>query len=268
MEKSSDIQAAIHAGKQLAGLEIKEINGIPVVLVPNDMSFRALYEYMERPTRIEATVRTDTTSSFLDYFNAFATDNSAIFIDAENGKTVGIIDYHDPSAGTPGWRKHRVLFEPRVTDEAGLWLANNGRQMDQEEFALFLEQNAEEIVSPPAAEMLEIALTLKTKQKISFSSAKRLQNGQIQYQYIEELEGRAGQKGELTIPEQFEIGLRIFEGGDAYAMKARFRYRIGDGVKFWYDLIRPNRIKRDAIDSMAKHIRANAKCNLFVEGQP
>ncbi len=262
----NDIQAAIEAGKALAAQQPIVINDQPLLLVPNDMRVDYLAQLAPRPQRPHATVTAQTPDAFIDYFNHFADDDSAIFIDRETGKCVGIIDYHSPDA--PAWGEHRVVYRPVHTPEAKAWLENSGTRMDQEEFALFLERNAEDISTPPAAEMLEIATTLKVKTKVTFASAKRLHDGQTQFQYVEEHEGRAGHKGQLTIPETFTIGLRLFEGGDAYALQARFRYRIGNEPQFWYDLIRPHRVREDAIDSITQKIRAGAKCPLILWGTP
>ena len=262
----NDIQAAIEAGKALAAQQPIVINDQPFVLVPDGMRLDYLKQVTPRPQRTEATVTTHTPDAFIDYFNHFADDASAIFIDRSSGDCIGIIDYHGPDA--PAWAGHRVIYRPVLTPEAKAWLENSGKPMGQEAFALFLEQNADDISTPPAAEMLEIATTLKVKTRITFASAKRLQDGQTQFQYVEENEGRAGQKGQLTIPETFTIGVRLFDGGDAYAMQARFRYRTTREPQFWYDLIRPHRVREDAIDSITQKIRAGAKCPLILWGTP
>lgn len=262
----TDIQAAIEAGKAIAAQEPLIVRDTPFVLVPDGMRLENLGHLNPAPRRITAKVITDTPDAFIDYFNHFADDASAIFIERKSGRCEGILDYHGPNS--PAWGDHRVIFTPTKTPEANAWLENTGHRMSQEEFALFLEANAEDISNPPAAEMLEIATTLKVKTKVTFASAKRLQDGQTQFQYVEEQEGRAGHKGQLTIPETFTVGVRIFEGGYAYALQARFRYRIGGNPVFWYDLIRHNRVIDAAVANITDKIRDGAKCHLTIWGTP
>ena len=53
---------------------------------------------------------------------------------------------------------------------------------------------------------------------------------------------RAFADGALTIPREFELGLRLFKNGEAYKLRARLKYRLASGaVKFWYELDRPER---------------------------
>ena len=66
----------------------------------------------------------------------------------------------------------------------------------------------------------------------------------MQLTYNEEIDGRAGEAGQLRIPEEFFIALKPFLGGDTFCVPARFRYRIQEGrLVMWYELVRAD-IKR------------------------
>ena len=92
-----------------------------------------------------------------------------------------------------------------------------------------------------------MATTIQAKTDINFSSAKRLQNGQVQLQYTENIDARAGANGALEIPKEFALGLRIFKNGEGYKIKARLKYRLHSGaIKFWYELDRVERAIEDA----------------------
>lgn len=258
-----NIETAIDAGKKIAAGNIIKINGHSTMLVPEGMTLQQFPELKEELERTQATVTTDDAESFIEYFNRYASDSSSIFLSAE--KFNGIIDYHSEIA--PAWCQHKVMFKPVTTTEWNKWSGANGHKFDQEEFAYFIEDCAEEIHNPPGAEMLEIATTLKAKSKVNFSSAKSLANGQTQLTYNEEIDGSAGAKGELKIPEIIDIGMRLYKGGDAYAMKARFRYRIREGkIAFWYDLIRPSKTVDAAIDDITVNIKSKVKCQMFIKG--
>lgn len=58
-----------------------------------------------------------------------------------------------------------------------------------------------------------------------------------------------GRSGALTIPREFQLGLRILKNGGGYKLRARLKYRLGGGaVKFWYELDRPERAVEDAFN--------------------
>lgn len=262
----SDIAAAIEAGKEIGAMQILYIKGVPAVMLPSGMELKQLPELMHVPQRIKQHIKTNTTTSFIDYFNEFATDNSIILCDSDAGSFEGVIDYHGETE-MPEWCAHKVSFTCKETKEWQAWNESNGTRMDQVQFAFFLEQNLDEIRRPAAAQMLEIALTLKANTKLNFESGNRLSDGQVQFKYHEELDGSAGPKGDIKIPEAFGLGMRVFEGGDAFEMEARFRYRIREGkVVMWYDLVRPHKVRRAAVDDVFTKINASAKARMILHG--
>lgn len=264
---SSDIQAAIEAGKQLAAQQVHTVNGMPLIIAAPGMEVHELPHLRERPARVKQAVSVGTAAAFIEYFNEFATDHSVIFCDIDAGSFRGVLDYH-ADRDTPAWGDHTVTHVCQTTKEWDAWLKANGQKMDQIAFAFFIEQNLEEILTPPGAQMLEIATTLKASTKRNFMSGTRLSDGQVQFQYMEEHEAGAGVKGELKIPELFTLGMRVFEGGDAYSMEARFRYRIHEGkVLMWYDLVRPHKVHRAAVEDVFQKIKAQAKCRMMLHGR-
>lgn len=274
MEEQKDptfVSHALEAGHRLGTGTITELAGVPLILIPEGYKAELHPELMQQPALIDQQIRTETAASFVEYFNEFAAENSIIFCETETARFVGIIDYHFATShsDTPAWCKHRVIFECRETPEWEEWHFASGTTMNQTQFALFLEDNLEEIISPPGAQMLEIATTLKAKTKITFTSAKRLNDGQTQFQYVEDQEGSGGINGEVKIPETFQLGMRIFEGGTAYELEARFRYRITDGkVVMWYDLVRPHKAYRAALADTLAQIKHRLKDTLIIHGSP
>ena len=104
--------------------------------------------------------------------------------------------------------------------------------------------------------MLEISRTLEAKKNITFRQGTRLDNGQVQLTYNEEIDGRAGEAGQLRIPEQFFIAVKPFLGGDAFCVPARFRYRIQDGrLMMWFELVRPDKVLEEAYNAVRDKIQ-------------
>lgn len=259
----TEADACLQAGTMIGSQTLRAIEGVPILLVPPNYTVKQFAELLPAPVHTEQFVICETAKSFIEYFNHFANDKSAVFCDTNAEKFTGVIDYH--SAGSAAWCKHSVIYKCQRTHEASAWLANNGKKMEQEEFAVFIEDNALEIVTPPGATMLEIATHLKAQKKVQFISGTVLSNGQQSIQYMEEIQGSAGAKGELQIPEMIELGMRIFEGGDAYKLHARFRYRINTGkLIMWYDIIRPKQTLRAAVDDAYTVIKAAVKTQLFL----
>ena len=89
---------------------------------------------------------------------------------------------------------------------------------------------------------------MQAKTEANFSSSRRLDNGQVQLAYTETIDARAG-SGQIEIPREFSIGVRLFKNGTGYKLRARLKYRLGAGkVRFWYELDRP----QQAIDNAAR----------------
>jgi uncharacterized protein YfdQ (DUF2303 family) len=102
-------------------------------------------------------------------------------------------------------------------------------------------------VKPAGADLLELAQTFQATTKVEFRESKQLASGQRQFQYVEETDARGGQRGELTIPKEFELGIAPFEGCDPYRVIARLRYRLRDGkLSIGYVLDNPRDVERQA----------------------
>lgn len=150
--------------------------------------------------------------------------------------------YNDHKHGDhPGWRDHRASYKAEYTPEFATWLGQNGheRARDQVGFAEFIEANIADL-GGNGTELLTVATTLQANTGIDFKAARRLDNGQTQLQYVETINATAGADGNITIPQKFDLALRIFKNGDRYKIVARLKYRLlSGGVKFWYELDRP-----------------------------
>jgi uncharacterized protein YfdQ (DUF2303 family) len=158
--------------------------------------------------------------------------------------------------GVPGWRDHRAEFKAEYTPEFAKWMERNKHQFGQTEFAEFIEDNMADITAPAATALLEMATTIQAKTDINFSSSKRLQNGQVQLSYTENIDARAGANGAMEIPKEFNLGLRIFKNGAGYKVNARLKYRLNGGtVKFWYELDRVERAIEDAFSGYVATLR-------------
>lgn len=107
--------------------------------------------------------------------------------------------------------------------------------------------------------MLEIAQSIEATSSGQFESKQRLQDGQVALRYSQQVEARAGTKGDLTIPETFTVALRCYEGIDPVDITARLRYRIREGqLAIGYRLERLDDVKdkafADVVDAVEQRL--------------
>lgn len=251
----------IEAAKATQGVERVYSENNTLIVAHSEHQKIAVHDlerYGAAPARIRRKIEVTEVVSFVDYWQRFATDRSEIHADLEARKFRAVLDANAPDR--PSWEEHTCTLLCRTSTEWNAWKGGDGHPMDQVKFAEFIETNAIDIIEPSAAEMKEIALTLQAKKKVSFSSGVRLENGQIQLGYHETIEGAAGPKGDLRIPEKFKLALRIFQGGDKYEVEAHLRYRINEGnLTFFYQIIRPERLLEDAFEQVKVKIKTGCQ---------
>lgn len=229
----------------VAATVVREIDVTPFAIIPQGMTAQSLEHMMECPTRIRSSVKVFDTAGFVEYFNRFKVPGSAIYATVEPARFGGVIDAN--TAELPAWQAHTVVYECPVSKEWKEWNRATGKPQSQVSFAEFIENNLPDIVStdatePTGTEMLQIATSFQAKTSVNFASGTRLDNGQYELTYVEDIKGTAGPKGTIKVPERFFIAVPVFEGGAPYKVEAKFRYRIKDGVlTMWYDLIRPHK---------------------------
>lgn len=228
-------------------------------LVPDGYSLEDLERLQDRPRRARGTVTVTETASFIAYFNAFKSKASRIFADRDAPAVTGILDYHDgPEA--PAWGEHRVVYRPPLSEEWTAWRGADGKKMSQADFALFLEENGCDVRQPDAATLLEVARKLSATKKVAFTSGQHLADGSVQFTYHEEADATAGAKRSLKVPEEFVIGVPVFFNGAPYAVTAKLRYRIKEGLLvMWYDLHRARHVELDAFAGVVETIAKGAE---------
>lgn len=229
---------------------------IALVLPPghNVESFD-LDAYQEHPARKHGHVQLHDADSLIEYVNRHNDPaTTTLWAHLDTGTVVAVLNDH-ANADDAGWGDHRATLTLQTTEDWRHWLSQDGKLLDQRKFAEHLEDGADAIVSPTAAEMLEIAQTFHALNNVQFRSANQLASGEVQLLYQENVEATAGQKANIEVPRVFELGLAPFEGTDNYRVQARFRYRINEGrLVLSYKLIRPDRIRKSAFADVLETI--------------
>lgn len=246
----------------LAASAIQEINGTTHLVIPEGFKHIDLSASMEKageyPKRKTGTVQLGDLLSF----NVYVADQGEpyetyIYADPDARTLTAVLNEHDKDDDHAGWRDFRAVYKAELSREFTNWLQFNKKPMEQEDFAIFLEDNIADVVEPSGETLLQVALTLQAKTEVNFSSHKRLDNGQVQFAYSETVDARAG-TGMIEIPREFTIGLRLFKNGDGYKIRARLKYRLGGGkLKFWYELDRADNAVEDAFKAYVDQAREN-----------
>lgn len=219
----------------------------PFAIVPDGFKTENLREFgahidnrKASPLRVRKDIKFVNVDSFIAYFNQFkggyfpqifsklttsGLDVMAVFdydVPQGKGKDDTIVD-----VGTePKWNSNRIYLALAYAREYKELLAASQKWHDQEDFALFIEENTHLFVEPDGASMLELAQGLKGVRNVSWQHGKRLSNSQTSLEYIEQIEARS-ERGEIKVPEYLNINAPMYEGFDNQPIRAAFRWKIG-----------------------------------------
>lgn len=181
-------------------------------------------EHTGKPPRKTGTTLVRDVDSFMAYFDKHGTDDSEVYADVERRTITAVLDAH--TAEDARWGSHRLQLTLRETTAWRAWLSMDGQLVPQAAFAEFIEDNLVDLVEPTAATMLELAESFEVTTSAEFQSSQRLDSGARRFSYVEEQTGKAGHKGDITIPATLTLALRPFEGSEPYKVTARFKYRL------------------------------------------
>lgn len=191
-------------------------------------------------------------------FNAADTiyvPSSALCIADETAFTIRLIFDSLPTQ----WGEVYADLKLQLSPEAQRWKACSGKYVAQQDFAEFCELNLKTFASPSAATVLEIAQTFQAKTTVDFSSAVRLSNGTFKLRREEKVEWAvAGERADITIPEELRLALPLFKYDKTYEVRARLRYRIQEGaVRLSVLLVDPEMAFEHAFSEVTDYV-ANA----------
>lgn len=212
----------------------------------------------DNPRRLHGTVALHDAASFQAFIKEHEWDATKVYASLPAFRLVAVTNdayKADGDEALPGWADHRAVLQLTKTPEWLHWENGNGSMMTQTAFAEHVEDGLLEIQVPAAAEMLELAQTFHANTGVAFKSSEILASGQRQLHYEESTTAKAGQKGDITIPSEFELAIMPFEGSEMYKVVARLRFRARDGVlSIGYKLTRPHDVLRSAFDTTVDNL--------------
>lgn len=230
---------------------------IPFMLVHQSMKILDFENNMPTPMRIRKAVAFIDSPSFVDYFKTFKlTYQPRLFChtDEDGMKILSVFDYDLPGqivkAATekepgqitreaPRWNSHTASLALAYHPDYKALRETDGHWFDQQEFALFVEENTHLFKQPDGATMLELAQHLKGHRTATWQRGKRLSNGENKLEFIEEIEGRSA-AGDVLVPEYLDINSPMFEGYEPVDYRAAFRWKMDkddNTIQFSYRLL-------------------------------
>lgn len=218
-------------------------------------------DYATKPRKVSREAKAADAGSFLAYLDrrhAESRDGLEVWADLDNLTVIAVLDGHD------GWRQDRLTLALRRSPEWIAWTERSGKLSSQLAFADFIEDQLSVIADPDGATLLEIVQSMQGSTKVQWQSADWLDNGARAFQWVEEVEAKAGRKGKLEIPSRFTLGLRPFVGSEAFKVVANLRYRIQDGVlSVGFKLPELDRVVEQAFADVVAQIDAGLTVPIF-----
>jgi uncharacterized protein YfdQ (DUF2303 family) len=206
-------------------------------------------QYLSLPRRKQNSVTVRDVGSFVHYYAKHADDDSEVFADVKRTLIIAVLDAH--AGDRARWQEHVLNLQLEVTPEWAAWARTDRQMMSQESFSEFIEDHIADIAADgpcTGSDLLEMAQQFQAHTKVEFKSGSRLASGETQLTYAETIDAKAGQRGQISIPGAFELGIRVFDDLEPYRVKARFRYRLNGGqLTLGYHLDDPERKVRDAV---------------------
>lgn len=225
-----------------AGIKIAKLSGHLVDLFQ--------FEHRTEPLSNKEKIELQDADSFVAYLEKFKSADSTVFFDNDTCSFLAVLDFASP--GMPSWGDHAATFKPRLSEEWKLWFARNGKFDAQVPFGRFIEENNIDVLTPSAAQLLEMVMTFEATKSISFREASRLKNGQVQLTWVEDIK-----TGSIDIPDSITIKIPVFYGQRPREIQLRFRYNINEQkLQLAYEFVRPERVKNEAAAEIVQMVRA------------
>jgi uncharacterized protein YfdQ (DUF2303 family) len=220
---------------------------------------------LDNPRRKRGATTLHDQDSFAKFVTIHKDDSTLVFADKDYFRLEAVFN---AAVVTPGWADHRAVFALRHTEAWKRWAANDGKLLDQESFAEHIEDSVEDIFDPAGAFMLEIAQTFHAKTGVNFKQAIVLASGQRQFVYEETTTAKAGQTGDVTVPDMLTLGMAPFEGGQPCKVMARLRFRMREGgLAIGYKLVRPKDVLDAAFVDICEWVATDTGKNVL-KGKP
>ena len=255
MTDKTEVQSAYELGMSRS-LDIVEIDGVKHALIPQGATVQSYEHLLPAPTRIKASPMLTDVASFKAYIDDFKDEDSRIFIDETNKRFFTIFDCH--GKGRPAWGDHSASYQVQYSREWERFKSQDGKVMDNLQFADFIEDNIAYITAPVTGlDLLAMSQSIKVKFKGDIEIDETLHAGikKLLIQDESVARGMDSTKKEVVFPEQITLAIRIYHNDHAYNVNAFLRYRKAEkGLVFWIKIPDPKAVEEQAFDNIIDQV--------------
>lgn len=256
-QQTVDTLAALVAGQgQIRTVE----NADPFIVVPGGYSVHVIPGTKLNPVRKVAQRKFTEIDSFIGYVQEQKLPETRIYVTSQT-EVVAVIDHHQPSEESEskaGYGEHVAKLTLTHTPEWKTWTAKNAQKFGQREFSVFIEDNLDDISRPSGGDMLDLVRTFRATQNAEFNGVIGEKQGNSQLGFTQTTKTQAGVKGELEIPEDFDLLVAPYEGSTAHTIKCRLRFEINNGrLQLWYEIVKMERFLKACLTSIQQHIETD-----------
>lgn len=281
----SDVEAAVVAGETLAKVEdrilfpqLADLDAVPLAIIRDSDRVHVLKDLVlasderrPRPRYRSGESNHYELDSFLEHVNRYKTVDSVAWADQNGLRVLCVYDadpstvvQENPTAVLAGWGRHRSVYEATASDEWKRWTSVEDKYLSQDDFAELIEES-ERLINgkgglPKAVELLEMARDLRVYTKGTFERKIDPTTGQYAMVCKHEHESHS-----TSIHPKFQLGLRVFEGGVAYAVDVAVKFRVQtDGrPTFSVAMLRRSEIVRDAFNEIRTAVHEKTGIPVF-----
>lgn len=253
-DATGNVGQAIAAGLRIGELEAPrmiDVEGVPHLVTPADISVKECSELLPRPLALKEARAFYEVESFARYVNQFRDDDTRIYVTHETPNILELCAVFDDHEGVrheddneapavnnarPRWKRHRAFLKLEPSAELRVWMMRADERMDQLAFAQFLQEQIP-FIAEPAADMLQRAVTVfSTVESDDIESVVAPGGGE----YAVNTKSGVVSTGPVKLPELVVLMLRPYPRADAIPFSARVRWSFSKRDKtlsFWYALM-------------------------------
>jgi uncharacterized protein YfdQ (DUF2303 family) len=256
-EDTQDATAILKAGAALSEPRFGQTSPSDAqgfVVVPEGYKVEYIDGHRSIPAYHAGTVRLRDAKSFAAYVKDLDQGtHTRVYATLQPAAFQAVMDDH--VTDEPGMRKWRAAFVVPHSREWIEWSKKDRQVMSQLDFATFVEDNLPDFVAPDGSTMMTMALNFEASKSGAFKSIQRLQNGDVNMQWVDETSTKSA-SGNVVMPSEFTIAVPVFENDQEKAqVTARLKYRVRDGsLSIWYELVRPHKTVESAFRQIWQNV--------------
>lgn len=225
------------------------------------------HNFTGEPLSRRCNITFNTLKSFLEYLNKYKTEASNIYLNVQGQDICVSAILNDCTPDKLNFSNMKLEYAPNKTLSAEGWLENSERQMTQDQFVRFLEQNSKDITNsdpngsgyqyPSSSEVLQFCSEMEYIETSTFKRSYREQDGRVSFSF----ENKGGNEKKILAFQKFAIALTPFVGGGSFFVEAALKFRVNknDGhLLLWYELQNLNAVIESAVQEIEQTIHSQA----------